>query len=122
MRPSLQGVTISVSDMGRSKHFYEQILRFEPDAYYAPTRWQPYLSAGRSHLALVEVADFRPPGTGNIVNSDVSNIRAYWDSVRANVDIEAPLGPTPWGSMKFVIRDPDGSRLGSVSTEKTETS
>jgi catechol 2,3-dioxygenase-like lactoylglutathione lyase family enzyme len=122
MKPTLQGVTIAVSDLDRSKHFYEQILGFEPDAYYAPTRWQPYLSVGRSYLALIEVADFRSPGTGNIVNFDVSNIRAYWESIRANVDIESPLGLTPWGSMKFVIRDPDGNRLGFVGTEKIETS
>jgi hypothetical protein len=34
--------------------------------------------------------------------------------VKDRVDVEVPLGVTPWGTLKFTIRDPDGNRLGFV--------
>ncbi len=38
MKLAIQAVTISVSDITQSKRFYEDILGFEPDSYYEPTR------------------------------------------------------------------------------------
>jgi catechol 2,3-dioxygenase-like lactoylglutathione lyase family enzyme len=38
----VQGITRTVSDLERSKQFYEDVLGFEPDAFYEPTRWQSY--------------------------------------------------------------------------------
>jgi catechol 2,3-dioxygenase-like lactoylglutathione lyase family enzyme len=39
---SIQGLTIEVQNLERSRRFYEDVLGFEPGAFYEPTRWQPY--------------------------------------------------------------------------------
>ena len=113
----VQGVTVSVSDLSRSKAFYEGVLGFVPDAYYEPTRWQSYKFDGRAYLAIIEVAGFRRQAGGDMVNFDVEEIEALWDRVRNQVKVEAELSKTPWGSYKFVIKDPDGCRLGFVGKQ-----
>jgi catechol 2,3-dioxygenase-like lactoylglutathione lyase family enzyme len=110
----VQGVTISVSDLARSKAFYEGVLGFIPGDYYAPTRWQAYKFEGRAYLALIEVPGFRRQAGGDIVNFDVEEVKALWDRVRDQVTAEAELAETPWGSFKFIVQDPDGYRLGFV--------
>jgi hypothetical protein len=37
-----------------------------------------------------------------------------WDKIKDRVEAEEELTKTPWGSYKFVIRYPDGNRLGFV--------
>ena len=108
----VQGVTISVSDLARSKAFYEGVLGFVPDAYYAPTRWQPYTFEGRVYFAIIEVPDLQRRAWSDIVNFDVDEIESLWERVRDKVTVEAALSETPWGSYRFVIHDPDGWRLG----------
>ena len=108
----VQGVTISVSDLSRSKAFYEEMLGFVPGDYYAPTRWQSYRFDGRAYLAIIEVAGLRREAGGDIVNFDVAEIAALWERVRDKAEVEAALAETPWGSYKFIIKDPDGYRLG----------
>ena len=108
----VQGVTVSVSDLSRSKAFYEEVLGFIPDAYYKPTRWQPYKFDGRAYFAIIEVPGFRRHAASDIVNLHVQEIEALWNRIRDQVEVEAELADTPWGSYKFVIRDPDGFRLG----------
>ena len=112
MKLAIQAVTITVSDMTQSKRFYEDVLGFEPDAYYEPTRWQCYHSKGRAYLGLAELPGYCPVESSSIINFDVENIEEYWAAIKDRVEVEAPLEETPWGSLKFVIRDPDGNRLG----------
>ena len=112
MKLAMQAVTISVSDLAQSKRFYEDILGFEPDSYYEPTRWQCYHSEGRAYLGIAEVPNFRQPESSSIINFDVDDIEEYWMAIKDHVEVETPLEETLWGSLKFVIRDPDGNRLG----------
>jgi len=108
----VQGVTVSVSDLSRSKVFYEEVLGFIPDAYYEPTRWQPYKFDGRAYFAIIEVPGFQRNAASDIINLDVPEIEPLWNRVRDKVEVEAELSETPWGSYRFIIRDPDGCRLG----------
>jgi len=110
----IQGVTISVSDLARSKAFYEEVLGFVPDAYYEPTHWQSYQFEGRAYFAIIEVLGLQRQAFADIVNFDVEEIESLWDRVRDKADVEAELSETPWGSYRFIIRDPDGHRLGFV--------
>jgi catechol 2,3-dioxygenase-like lactoylglutathione lyase family enzyme len=110
----VQGVTVSVSDLARSKAFYEDVLGFVPGAYYAPTRWQPYEFEGRAYFAIIEVPEVRRQGWSDVTNFDVEGIESFWERVRDKVVVETALSETPWGSLKFVIHDPDGWRLGFV--------
>jgi catechol 2,3-dioxygenase-like lactoylglutathione lyase family enzyme len=112
MIPTIQAVTITVSSLERSRHFYEDILGFEPDTYYEPTRWQCYKSEGRAYLGITEDADYQRPDSQDIINFDVEDLEQLWQDIEGKCIIETPLGKTPWGSYKFVIRDPDGYKLG----------
>lgn len=114
----VQGVTVSVSDLARSRAFYEGVLGFVPDDYYAPTRWQPYKFDGRTYFAIIEVPGFQRNAGSDVVNFDVDEIKALWDRVRDKVEVEAALCETPWDSYRFIIVDPDGCRL--VSWKKSE--
>lgn len=112
MIPTIQAVTITVSNLERSRHFYEDILGFEPDTYYEPTRWQCYKSEGRAYLGITEDADYQRPDSQDIINFDVEDLEQLWQDIEGKCVIETPYGKTPWGSYKFVIRDPDGYKLG----------
>ena len=112
MIPIIQAVTITVSNLEKSRLFYEDILGFEPDEYYEPTRWQCYQSEGRAYLGIVEDTEYQRDDSKDIINFDVHDLELLWVKVENICVIESRLGKTPWGSYKFVIRDPDGYRLG----------
>jgi predicted enzyme related to lactoylglutathione lyase len=112
MIPTIQAVTIAVSNLAASKHFYEDILGFEVDAYYEPTRWQSYKSEGRAYFCIIEDSELEKMDHKSLTNFDVENLENLWLHVKEQCDIESKLEKTPWGSYKFVIRDPDGNRLG----------
>jgi len=102
----LQGITRSVASLEKSRQFYEGILGFEPDASYAPTHWQSYKCQGGAFFAIGEA-----PGSTNEVSFVVTDIETLWRQIKHKVDIVHPLEGTPWGTYRFVIRDPDGHSL-----------
>jgi len=102
----ISGITHTVTDLDKSKQFYEQVLGFEPDAYYAPTRWQSYKCQEGVFYAVGEA-----PGSTNAVTFTVEDVEAYWMRVKAHVDVIDPLEKTPWGTYRFTIKDPDGHLL-----------
>lgn len=109
---TIQAVTITVSNLERSKQFFEDVLGFEPDSYYEPGRWQCYKSEGRAYLGITEVPEYQRDDSKDIINFDVDDIEELWKRIEHRCGIESRLEKTPWGSYKFVIRDPDGYRLG----------
>jgi len=102
----IQGITRTVTSLERSKQFYEGILGFEPDAFYAPTHWQSYKCQEGTFFAIGET-----PGSTNEVSFVVMDIEALWLRLKDRVDVVNPLEKTPWGTYRFVIRDPDGHSL-----------
>ena len=116
MIPTMQAVTITVSNLERSRRFYEDVLGFEPDAFYE--RWQCYKSECRAYLGITEDAAYRRSDLKDIINFDVEDLEQLWKKIEGQCVIETPLGKTPWGSYKFVIRDPDGYRLGFCQKKK----
>jgi catechol 2,3-dioxygenase-like lactoylglutathione lyase family enzyme len=102
----LQGITRTVSSLERSKQFYEDVLGFEPSLSYEPTRWQAYRCQGTVFFAVGE-----EPGSTDEVSLAVPDVEALWERVKDKADVVAPLEKTPWGTYRFVIRDPDGHLL-----------
>ncbi len=102
----LQGITRTVSSLEKSKQFYEDVLGFEPGGFYAPTRWQSYKCQGTVFFAVGE-----EPGSTDEVSFTVPDVEALWERVRDKANVVAPLEHTPWGTYRFVIRDPDGHLL-----------
>ena len=109
----IQGTTIGVSDLAASRAFYENVLGFEPGEYYAPTKWQPY-SFGEQYFAIREVGTKKPPDDYDITNFELDDVEGLWARVKDSAEVAEPLATTPWGTYKFVVKDPDGYRLGFV--------
>ena len=117
----LQGITIVVSDLVRSRAFYEDVLGFEPGPFYEPTRWQPYYFDGQ-FFGIREEPAFVRLSSDDITNFVLDGVPTLWERCRKHASVIEPLAQTPWGSYKFVISDPDGYRLGFVeSSPKAES-
>jgi catechol 2,3-dioxygenase-like lactoylglutathione lyase family enzyme len=102
----LAGITRTVADLEKSRRFYEDLLGFEADAYYAPTRWQSYQIQEGVFYAVGEA-----PGSTNEVTFGVEDVEGLWERVKERVEVVSPLEKTPWGTYRFVIKDPDGHLL-----------
>jgi catechol 2,3-dioxygenase-like lactoylglutathione lyase family enzyme len=114
----IQGVTIEVSDLNQAKDFYENVLGFVPGAYYEPTKWQPYMF-GDQYFAIREVESKRPHEDLDITNFELEDVEELWSRVQGSAEVAEPLASTPYGTYKFVIKDPDGYRLGFVRARQT---
>lgn len=112
--PGIQGITIEVADLQRSRRFYDGVLGFSPGEFYEPTRWQPF-EFGNQFFGIREVPGAPRRDREDIVNFAVGDVDAMWLRVRDAVEVVDPLDRTPWGSYKFVIADPDGFKLGFVA-------
>jgi catechol 2,3-dioxygenase-like lactoylglutathione lyase family enzyme len=109
----IQGITIEVSDLAAAKRFYEDLLGFVPGDFYEPTRWQPYDLGGR-YFAIREIGHAKHRDDLDITNFDVDDVEDLWARVKDSAEVAEELGTTPYGTYKFVIKDPDGYRLGFV--------
>ena len=116
----LQIVTISVASLATARRFYEGILGFVPDLYYEPTRWQSYRLEGNGGFAVIETPALGRVPTSDIVNFTVGDVESLWSRIKDQVDVEFALAPTPWGTYKFVVRDPDGFRLGFAGRRENQ--
>jgi len=114
----IQGITIEVSDLAKAKDFYEKVLGFEPGEFYAPTKWQPY-TFGDQYFAIREIADKRPHDDFDITNFELDEVEELWERVKDRAEVAEPLEVTPYGTYKFVVKDPDGYRLGFVRTPRS---
>lgn len=102
----LIGITRTVAKVEKAKQFYEEILGFEPEAFFAPTNWQSYKCQEGVFFAVGEA-----PGSTNEISFAVADIEALWLQVKDKVNVVNPLEKTPWGTYRFVIKDPDGHLL-----------
>ena len=109
----IQGITIEVSDLAVSKDFYENVLGFQPGEYYAPTKWQPY-TFGEQYFAIREVENKKPHDDHDITNFELDEVEGLWARVKDSAEVAEPLATTPYGTYKFVVKDPDGYRVGFV--------
>ena len=112
MTCGFRGITIEVSDLAVSKDFYENVLGFQPGEYYAPTKWQPY-TFGEQYFAIREGRKTRSRHDDHdITNFELDEVEALWARVKDSAEVAEPLAATPYGTYKFVVKDPDGYRVG----------
>jgi lactoylglutathione lyase len=110
----LEVVTISVSNLEKSKQFYVDLLGFTIDTFYEPTKWLSFKYKGNSFCAIQEVFGFIRQPSEDLIDFYVDDVAELWDRIKDYVKIKSKLGKTPWGSYKFIIQDPDGYNLGFV--------
>ena len=109
----IQGITVEVGDLSVSKDFYENVLGFQPGEYYEPTKWQPYSFADQ-YFAIREIESKTPRDDFDITNFELDDVEGLWARVKGSAEVAEPLASTPYGTYKFVVKDPDGYRLGFV--------
>ncbi len=115
---AIQGLTIEVRDLDRSRRFYEDLLGFQPGDFYEPTRWQPY-EVGGQFFGIRENPGCDHRERLDVLNLVAPNVESLWQRVQGEATVVEPLEVTPWGSYKFVIADPDGYRIGVVQKSGT---
>ncbi len=98
-----QGVTRVVKNLEASRAFYERVLGLKPGPAYEPTRWQMYEMENGAFFAIGEA-----PGSTDEIGFTTRNVEGLWERVKDRVEVVEPLSHTPWGTYRFVIRDPDG--------------
>jgi len=111
---NIQTVTITVSNMKNSKAFYEEVLGFTPDEFYEPTNWQPYRFNDQL-FGIREKTGFVRPESFDITNFETDDVEELWARVKDKAAIVEELAPTPWGSYRFVVKDPDGYNVAFVA-------
>jgi predicted enzyme related to lactoylglutathione lyase len=110
----IQTVTITVSNLKKSKDFYEGMLGFVPGPYYEPTNWQAYVFNGKL-FGIREKQGYLRAESFDITNFEVDNVEEIWSKVQAKVKVIEKLATTSWGSYRFVIADPDGYQIAFVA-------
>ncbi len=113
----IQTVTITVSDLKKSKEFYEGLLGFRPGEYYQPTNWQPY-NFNNQLFGIREMPGFVRTDSFDITNFELDDVDELWTNIQGKVKIIEELEITPWGSYRFVIEDPDKYHLAFVGKKK----
>ncbi len=77
-------------------------------------RWQSYKLDGTDGFGIIETPGLKRNGNSDILNFRITGIEELWNRIKDSVEIDTPLETTPYGILKFVIKDPDGFRIGFV--------
>jgi catechol-2,3-dioxygenase len=110
----LQTVTISVSDLEKSKSFYETILGFKIYSNNEPTKWVSFQIDTNSFFAIQEQDNIKRIESAGELDFLCDDIAELWNRIKNKVEIAEELHTTDWGAYKFVIKDIDGQKLGFV--------
>jgi predicted enzyme related to lactoylglutathione lyase len=106
-------VSIPVSDQGRAKQFYAEVLGFTVvrDAPYRDGgRWiQVQPPGGGTDFTLTTWYEQMPPGTLQGVVLSTADVRAARDTLaERGLDFKGDITSAPWGSF-VTFSDPDGN-------------
>lgn len=110
----LQTVTISVSDLEKSKSFYETILGFKIYSNNEPTKWVSFQIDTNSFFAIQEQDNIKRIESAGELDFLCDDIAELWNRIKNKVEIVEELHTTDWGAYKFVIKDIDGQKLGFI--------
>ena len=105
-------VAIPVSDLERSRRFYETVLEVDADET-VPSR--VYFRCGDVILAIIDwmvepLGPFRTTPENLYFATDDVN-RAHDRATTAGAEQLTPVGTRPWGERSFYCADPDGNLL-----------
>jgi predicted enzyme related to lactoylglutathione lyase len=115
--------TLGVRDVPTSAAFYKEVLQFDLDVIQDEPAAFALLRNGAARIALTEsmdpaVADFAA------VYIETSDVRAVYKRCRDHdVEIAVDIEAHPWGTIDFVVVDPDGHRIavGEVVEQDEES-
>jgi catechol 2,3-dioxygenase-like lactoylglutathione lyase family enzyme len=117
METSLEGLTLHVDDVARSRDFYLRI----PGAVLLAERPGAFalVGIGDGRLGLLN-RQFLPAGAPGFhieISTSADDVDALYESVReAGIQTDDQPADRPWGERTFHATDPDGNRLEFDST------
>lgn len=114
----LNWVTLHVSDMEKSMHFYSELLGLETAAKFGPPEHQ-IVMLGKEDSAKVELI-YEPgksvdnPGNGVSTGLECPDLDGMVEKLKANgLDVVGPIAPNPHIRF-FFVKDPDGYTIQLV--------
>lgn len=111
---------LPVSDVGRARSFYTDVLGFEVDWEWRDAPGEPaFLQLSRAGLSiyLSERPDRGP--TGGLTFLYVADVDAWCTELRERgLELDREPQERPWGNRELVVADPDGNRLCFASVSK----
>jgi predicted enzyme related to lactoylglutathione lyase len=104
-------VAIPVTDVGRARKFYEDVIGLKPSAEFLEGRWVEY-GIGMGTLAIANVnMDWKPSNQGTSAALEMEDFDAAIEELRrAKVAFAADPFESPVCRMA-VVQDPDGNKL-----------
>ena len=112
-----QYVTISVSDLKRSRDFYTHLLGFKETNHYED--WIGYEHEDKtSGFGIIEDKGLEKRSSLDIINFIADDFESLWKEIKDKVEIEIPPQQMPWGTRKFIILDPDKMRIAFIERNK----
>jgi predicted enzyme related to lactoylglutathione lyase len=115
----IQVITITVSDLERSKQFFESILGFKIQTFNEATKWLSFQFDSNSFIAIEEQKELCRNETKDQIDFVCDDVEALWSRIQDKAVIVEELKKTDWGSYQFVVKDPDGMKLGFVQKPKS---
>ena len=110
MKTNIVHVAIHVRDLNAAIQWYEETLGFTcADAWPRAAPTYAHFEQGPGPRFALRTDAEKAGGTR--VTFEVEGIRALWEGLNGEVDIEEPLYEARTGHQKFAIRDPDGNDL-----------
>ena len=111
-----QYVTISVSDLQRSRAFYSETLGFRESIQYE--QWIGYGLENDAGFGIIEDPNLGNRSSLDIINFIVNDLESLWCKVRNKATIDTPPQIMPWGTKKFVVLDPDGMKIAFIEDKR----
>jgi catechol 2,3-dioxygenase-like lactoylglutathione lyase family enzyme len=115
MEVSLDGLTLHVKDVERSREFYARI----PGAQLTVHRPGQFalFQIGKARLGLLQLAQ----GAFHLEMEVPDLERAYEQLRQAGIEPQSPPVRRPWGETDFHVLDPDGNILEFAAAEREAT-
>ena len=105
-----QYVTIAVSSLEKSRQFYSDVLGFGETL--VNENWIGYKLEHSAGFGILEDKALTAR-----TSSDIINFEAFWLRIKDKAQVENPPETMPWGTRKFILRDPDGMQIAFIDPE-----
>jgi uncharacterized glyoxalase superfamily protein PhnB len=124
-------VTLGVSDVERSVHFYRDVLGFKFQGFWNPvsrTATQEWTGPGKPEYGEIRVGEARiglRPGSVARASSGQVEMAIHVDSakehhqrIKSGGGNPTELADQPWGAVMFSVTDPDGFQWQLIEMKK----
>lgn len=113
MKTRLLHVRANVSNLEKSRTWYEEVLGFVVTGVWPPDK-PNYIHFDTDEGAMFSIMEDKHFPSYGRFNFSVTDVDELWEELKDKVEVVEELFDTPYGTRKFTILDPDGNELGFV--------